>query len=87
MTDQDHWATDGKCGNCEHYHRTDIQQGECWRYPPTPIAVTQPGGGVALGSARSVVPSNQTCGEWRANEFANKPGESKPIPVASRLIT
>ena len=76
MTDQDHWATDGKCGNCEHYHRTDI-----------PIAVTQPGGGVALGSARSVVPSNQTCGEWRANEFANKPGESKPIPVASRLIT
>jgi hypothetical protein len=27
------------CSDCKHYHKTDIAQGECRRYPPMLIAL------------------------------------------------
>lgn len=87
MTDnQGHWANDGKCRDCEHYHRTDIAQGECWRYPPVPYPLQSQMGAVQVISVRAPTQAESTCGEWRSNEFGAQPGSDKPIDVQGKLI-
>ncbi len=37
-------GTKKACGNCKHYHRSDIHKGNCTESPPTMCMVVGPGG-------------------------------------------
>jgi hypothetical protein len=56
------------CSDCKHYHKTDIAQGECKRYPPTILVVPTPAYGAMQGQASLAgmfppTKSDNWCGE------------------------
>lgn len=67
------------CKDCTHFRKTDIAQGECWRFPPVPFPIQQ-GMGMGVMSVRPPVQDEHTCGEWKGSSIVEvpwSPGKSK----------